>query len=56
MSSSKPGILQPKKQIELFSGSYFGACTIGGIIGEPLALGHSHRLTLLQLARLHILP
>jgi len=30
-----------KKQIELFSGTYFGACTLGGIIGtsHPAALG-----------------
>jgi len=37
-SSSKPGILKPKKQIELFSGSYFAACTLGGII----ACGPTH--------------
>jgi len=35
-STSKPGLLQPKKQIELFSGSYFAACTLGGIIGKSL--------------------
>ena len=25
--------LKPEKKIELFSGTYFGACTLGGIIG-----------------------
>lgn len=38
MSSSKPGVLQPKRQIELFSGTYFAACTLGGVI----ACGPTH--------------
>ena len=33
MSTKAPGALAPQKKIELFSGSYFAACTIGGIIG-----------------------
>lgn len=37
-SSQKPGILKPKKQIELFSGTYFAACTLGGVI----ACGPTH--------------
>lgn len=28
-----PGAVTPEKKIELFSGTYFAACTIGGIIG-----------------------
>ncbi|PNS19458.1 hypothetical protein CAC42_7302 [Sphaceloma murrayae] len=36
--SSKPGILEPKRKIELFSGNYFAACTIGGVI----ACGPTH--------------
>lgn len=35
---SKPGILKPKQQIELYSGNYFAACTLGGII----ACGPTH--------------
>jgi hypothetical protein len=31
MTSSLP---KPQKKIELFSGNYFAACTIGGIIGS----------------------
>jgi hypothetical protein len=31
MTSSLP---KPSKKIELFSGNYFAACTIGGIIGK----------------------
>ncbi|PSK35016.1 hypothetical protein B9Z65_1599 [Elsinoe australis] len=38
MSSPKPGMLQPKRKIELFSGNYFAACTLGGII----ACGPTH--------------
>jgi len=30
MTSSLP---KPSKKIELFSGNYFAACTLGGIIG-----------------------
>jgi hypothetical protein len=26
-------LAKPQKKIELFSGNYFAACTIGGIIG-----------------------
>jgi len=38
-SASKSDALQPaKKKIELFSGTYFGACTLGGII----ACGPTH--------------
>lgn len=29
-------IPKPEKKIELFSGTYFGACTLGGIIGNAL--------------------
>jgi solute carrier family 25 phosphate transporter 3 len=32
--SSKLDGLKPQKKIELFSGTYFAACTIGGVIGE----------------------
>lgn len=35
MASAKAGALAPEKKIELFSGTYFGACTLGGIIGTP---------------------
>lgn len=28
-----PGAVTPQKKIELFSGTYFAACTLGGIIG-----------------------
>jgi len=35
-----PGAVTPQKKIELFSGTYFGACTIGGII----ACGPTHTL------------
>lgn len=28
-----PGAVAPKHKIELFSGTYFAACTLGGIIG-----------------------
>ncbi|KAI9718288.1 MAG: hypothetical protein M1828_006752 [Chrysothrix sp. TS-e1954] len=40
MSSSKqmPGVPTPKKQIELYSNTYFGACLLGGII----ACGPTH--------------
>ncbi|KAH9827703.1 Mitochondrial phosphate carrier protein 2 [Teratosphaeria destructans] len=40
MSQSKaaPGAVTPEKKIELFSGTYFGACTLGGII----ACGPTH--------------
>jgi solute carrier family 25 (mitochondrial phosphate transporter), member 3 len=29
-----PGAVTPQKKIELFSGTYFAACTIGGVIGN----------------------
>jgi solute carrier family 25 phosphate transporter 3 len=29
-----PGAVTPQKKIELFSGTYFAACTLGGIIGK----------------------
>lgn len=34
---------KPDKKIELFSGNYFAACTLGGIIGmlEPQQLDNS---------------
>jgi hypothetical protein len=32
---------KPQKKIELFSGNYFAACTIGGIIGT-LNQPHEH--------------
>lgn len=33
-TQQKLGVTPPQKKIELFSGTYFAACTIGGIIGE----------------------
>jgi solute carrier family 25 phosphate transporter 3 len=33
-SKSTPGVPSAEKKIELFSGTYFAACTLGGIIGE----------------------
>ena len=36
--SSKIDAMKPQKKIELFSGSYFAACTVGGII----ACGPTH--------------
>jgi len=36
--SDKLGALRPQRKIELFSGTYFGACTLGGIIG----MSHFH--------------
>ncbi|KAG9633893.1 hypothetical protein KCU60_g20280, partial [Aureobasidium melanogenum] len=33
-----PGAVTPKRNIELFSGTYFAACTLGGII----ACGPTH--------------
>ena len=32
--ADKLGSLKPQKKIELYSGNYFAACTIGGIIGS----------------------
>lgn len=32
-SAKAPGAVTPQHKIELFSGTYFGACTLGGIIG-----------------------
>jgi hypothetical protein len=34
MPSTGVKVLSPKKQIELYSGTYFGACALGGIIGK----------------------
>jgi len=30
-----PGVFTPKRKIELYSGTYFAACTLGGVIGKP---------------------
>ncbi|KAK7548131.1 mitochondrial carrier domain-containing protein [Phyllosticta citricarpa] len=37
-SKDSPGVLSPKKKIELFSGTYFAACTLGGVV----ACGPTH--------------
>jgi len=29
-----PGAVTPEKKIELFSGTYFAACMLGGVIGR----------------------
>ena len=29
-----PGVLTPQRKIELYSGTYFAACTLGGVIGN----------------------
>jgi solute carrier family 25 phosphate transporter 3 len=31
--SGKLEAMKPQRKIEMFSGSYFAACTLGGIIG-----------------------
>jgi solute carrier family 25 phosphate transporter 3 len=31
--SGKLEAMKPQRKIELFSGTYFGACTLGGMIG-----------------------
>lgn len=33
MAAEKGGHLSPKRKIELYSGSYFAACSLGGVIG-----------------------
>ena len=38
-----PGAVTPEKKIELFSGTYFAACMLGGVIGKDLILLHDHR-------------
>ena len=36
---AQSGGATPQRKIELFSGTYFGACTLGGIIGmRPIHL------------------
>jgi hypothetical protein len=37
MTSALP---KPQKKIELFSGNYFAACTLGGIIGTKQFIRH----------------
>lgn len=44
----KLGMPSAEKKIELYSGTYFGACTLGGIIGEH---HHSFDLTVIPRAR-----
>lgn len=49
--ADKLGSLRPQKKIELYSGNYFAACTLGGII----ACGPTHTMvTPLDLVRIHI--
>jgi len=49
--ADKLGSLKPQKKIELYSGNYFAACTLGGII----ACGPTHTMvTPLDLVRIHI--
>jgi solute carrier family 25 phosphate transporter 3 len=38
--SNKLEAMRPQKKIELFSGTYFAACTIGGIV----ACGPTHTM------------
>ncbi len=38
--ADKLGALKPQKKIELYSGNYFAACTVGGII----ACGPTHTM------------
>ena len=48
--ADKLGSLKPQKKIELYSGNYFAACTLGGII----ACGPTHTMvTPLDLVRTH---
>lgn len=48
--ADKLGSLKPQKKIELYSGNYFAACTLGGII----ACGPTHTMvTPLDLVRIH---
>ena len=52
--ADKLGALKPQKKIELYSGNYFAACTLGGIIAcgpthtmvTPLDLVRNYRFTL----------
>lgn len=47
--ADKIGQLKPQKKIELYSGSYFAACTVGGIV----ACGPTHSMvTPLDLVRM----
>lgn len=49
--ADKLGSLKPQKKIELYSGNYFAACTLGGII----ACGPTHTMvTPLDLVWTHI--
>jgi len=41
-----PGVLTPQRKIELYSGTYFAACTLGGIIGNPVAFPRLRQLPL----------
>ena len=48
--ANKLDAMKPQKKIELFSGSYFAACTVGGII----ACGPTHTMvTPLDLVRIN---
>ena len=29
--------MKPQRKIEMFSGTYFAACTLGGIVGEHIS-------------------
>lgn len=35
--SSKIEAMRPQRKIEMFSGTYFAACTLGGIVGEHIS-------------------
>lgn len=35
---------KPQKKIELFSGNYFAACTVGGIIGTKCSTQNTQRI------------
>jgi hypothetical protein len=54
--SGKLEAIKPQRKIELFSGTYFGACTLGGVIGGSRPrLHHNERHTeAKQLAVQHI--
>lgn len=41
-STGKAGVVAPKQQIELYSGTYFGACAVGGALGESIRLECSY--------------
>lgn len=36
---------KPQRKIELFSGTYFGACTLGGIIGKSASFSNLTKRT-----------